>query len=141
MPFDGNNWNWDKKVSFKEIMDITHAEFGENNISKIQDKPNDTSRSFELKNALGTFGIISSVTNPFCDTCNRIRLTADGKIKNCLFSNDETDILTALRNNQPIEHLIFNSISNKKKSRSGIVVFDNDTVKELKNRNMTSIGG
>jgi GTP 3',8-cyclase len=42
-------------------------------------------------------GIIASVTRPFCQHCNRLRLTADGKLRNCLFSNDETDVRSLLR--------------------------------------------
>jgi cyclic pyranopterin phosphate synthase len=141
MPFDGNNWNWDKKVSFKEIMDIAYTEFGKEQIFKIQDKENDTARSFRLLDGKGTFGVISSVTNPFCDSCNRIRLTADGKIKNCLFSQSETDILSAFRENEEIEPLILDAIHNKKKERGGAKGFDEDFVKNMKNRSMITIGG
>jgi len=142
MPFDGNKWNWDKKVSFKEMMNIANSHFGENGIKKIQDKKNDTARSFKLNTGKGTFGIISSVTNPFCDTCNRIRLTADGKIKNCLFSESETDLLTAYRKKRDIEALIRESIMDKKKERGGAKAFDDeDFIKNMKNRSMTTIGG
>ena len=97
MPFDGNNWDWNKKVSYKEMLEISEKHFGVDGITKIEDKKNDTARCYSLIDGKGTFGIISSITNPFCDTCNRIRLTADGKIKNCLFSESETDLLTAYR--------------------------------------------
>ncbi len=141
MPFDGNKWNWDKKVSFKEILDIANEAFGENAIRKIQDSKNDTTRSFRLADGIGTFGIISSVTNPFCDTCNRIRLTADGKIKNCLFSQTETDILKAHRENLDIKPLIISAILDKKKQRGGAEEFNEDFVKNMKNRSMIAIGG
>lgn len=141
MPFDGNKWNWDKKVSYKEMLAIAEAEFGKKAISKIIDKKNDTARSYELQNGLGTFGFISSVTNPFCDTCNRIRLTADGKIKNCLFSQNETDLLSALRKGNDIKSLIKSNILDKKKERGGMVEFNEDFVNSDRNRSMTSIGG
>ncbi len=141
MPFDGNKWNWDKKVSYKEMMNIVTNYFGENYIEKIQDKKNDTSKSYRLKNAKGTFGVIASVTNPFCDTCNRIRLTADGKLKNCLFSQNETDLLTNWRKKRDIKKLILESILDKKKERGGAATFNNDFVKNMKNRSMTTIGG
>ena len=141
MPFDGNQWNWDKKVSYKEILDSITKELGEKSFYKIQDQPNDTAKSFRLNNALGDFGIISSVTNPFCDTCNRIRLTADGKIKNCLFSNNELDLLTAYRNNESLVPLIKQSLFNKKKQHAGIESFEKTLPNELKNRSMISIGG
>ncbi len=143
MPFDGNKWNWEKKVSYREIIESLQLYFGEENIIATESKPNDTCRNFKLKGALGNFGIIASVTNPFCDSCNRIRLTADGKIKNCLFSQSETDLLGALRNQQDIQPLILDSIYNKKKMRGGVDSFeDPDALKTLlANRSMTTIGG
>jgi len=143
MPFDGNNWNWDKKVSFKEIMDLTESHFGKNRIEKLEGKPNDTTKNFKIKGFDGSFGIISSVTNPFCDSCNRIRLTADGKIKNCLFSSDETDLLNALRTNRPLEPFIRNAIMSKKKSRAGILSFEDEASMKMleSNRSMITIGG
>lgn len=141
MPFDGNKWNWEKKVSFKEIYDKVVEEFSESQVFKIQDQPNDTSRNYRILEAKGTFGIISSVTNPFCDTCNRIRLTADGKIKNCLFSDKESDLLSVLRNNGDMEALIIKSIFDKEKSRGGLDSFENENVLTHKNRSMITIGG
>ncbi len=143
MPFDGNNWNWEKKVSLKEIMDQVQNYYGKDKVEKINPQPNDTAKNFKIKDYAGSFGIISSVTNPFCDSCNRIRLTADGKIKNCLFSSDETDLLSALRAGEDIEELIYESILKKKKSRAGIESFElEESVKLLaKNRSMITIGG
>ncbi len=141
MPFDGNKWNWDKKVSFNEIIEQVTSYFGEDGFIQLKDKPNRTSRCFKLKDAKGTFGIISSVTNPFCDTCNRIRLTADGKIKNCLFSNNELDLLQAHRKGESIVPLILQSIHSKEKEHGGNGDFNDEMVKGLKNRSMTTIGG
>ena len=141
MPFDGNKWEWEKKISYQEIIEITKQNFAESEFIRIKDKPNDTARNYKLVNGKGTFGIISTVTNPFCDTCNRIRLTADGKIKNCLFSQSETDLLTAFRQGEDIEQLIRNAILDKKKERGGAGLFNNEIAKNLKNRSMISIGG
>lgn len=141
MPFDGNNWDWEKKVSYKEMLEDIYNHFGEDEIERIDPKPNDTARNFRIKGAPGTFGIISTVTNPFCDTCNRIRLTADGKIKNCLFSEDETDLLTAYRKNQPIIPKILDAITAKHKALGGHEKFTNESVSKLKNRSMITIGG
>jgi molybdenum cofactor biosynthesis protein A len=141
MPFDGNNWNWEKKVSYKEILEKVVDYFGEENFEKIQDGPNDTTRNFRLKGAIGTFGIISSVTNPFCDTCNRIRLTADGKLKNCLFSQSETDLLSALRAGELIEPMILKNCWNKAKERGGYASFETTEIPRFKNRSMVAIGG
>ncbi len=141
MPFDGNNWNWEKKISFKEILDKVDAFFGKKLVEKLIDGPNDTTRNYKITGGLGSFGIISSVTNPFCDTCNRIRLTADGKIKNCLFSQSELDLLTALRNGVEIEEMIIENIKGKEKERGGNKSFEKLEVSKIKNRTMISIGG
>lgn len=142
MPFDGNQWNWKNGVSFKEIMSRVES-FYNNSVVRIEDKKNDTSKNYKIENYQGTFAVISSVTNPFCDSCNRIRLTADGKIKNCLFSNSETDLLSALRAGDNIKPLIFESIRNKKSFRGGMDTFEqlSDSAKRNKNRTMVAIGG
>ena len=141
MPFDGNNWNWDKKVSYNEIFQRISDHFGERQLLKIEDGPNDTARNFKLIESKGNFGIISSVTNPFCDTCNRIRLTADGKIKNCLFSQSETDLLTLHRENVNLEPVIRAAIDAKSKERGGNDDFNDESASKFKNRSMITIGG
>lgn len=141
MPFDGNNWDIDKKVSFQEIIDRVSEHYGVDQFEQVAPKANDTARNFKITNGKGSFGIISTVTNPFCDSCNRIRLTADGKIKNCLFSNDELDLLSALRSGNEIAPLIHQSIRSKKKERAGHPLFTNNSVESLQNRSMITIGG
>jgi cyclic pyranopterin phosphate synthase len=143
MPFAGNEWNKSKMVSQDEILNQVQNHFSSSEIEKLEDDTNFTAREFKIKNYSGSFGIISSITNPFCDGCNRIRLTANGKIKNCLFSNSETDLLSAHRNGQSIEDLIDFSIKNKKKMRAGMNSSEdiNNPVLNLDNRSMIAIGG
>lgn len=143
MPFDGNNWDWKNGVSLDEILGKVSASFGAFGFKRITDRPNDTSKNYQLNNGSGTFAIISTVTNPFCDTCNRIRLTADGKLKNCLFSTAETDLLTALRNGENILPLISSSIQNKKSTRAGMESAEAfaDLTTHSTNRQMIAIGG
>lgn len=142
MPFAGNEWDRSKMVAQKEILSLVETHFSEE-IQKLEDEKNFTSRNYKIKGFQGDFGIISSITNPFCDSCNRIRLTANGKIKNCLFSNSETDVLTAFRNGESIEELISTAVRNKKKVRAGMVTIDemNDPAKHFDNRSMIAIGG
>jgi cyclic pyranopterin phosphate synthase len=59
--------------------------------------PRDPARPYRLAGAQGTIGFISSVSEPFCGSCNRLRLTADGKLRLCLLRDGEYDILTPLR--------------------------------------------
>ena len=143
MPFDGNKWNIDNMVSYREIMDVISETYHLNTIKKLNDSANDTSKNYRIKGYRGSFAIISSVTNPFCDSCNRIRLTANGHIKNCLFSSTETDLLTPLRNGKCIEPMIEKVITSKFYMRGGM-----DTLEKLKdsdlhslNRSMITIGG
>ena len=142
MPFSGNSWDWEKGIGLSDIINFLTEEYNDK-LTKIKDQPNDTARNYSIRGYKGSFGVISTVTNPFCDTCNRIRLTADGKIRNCLFSNAETDLLTALRNGEDINPLIVNTIQNKKKARGGmesVEDFSNPLLNQ-DNRSMIMIGG
>ncbi len=75
--------------------------------------------------------------------CNRIRFTANGQLKNCLFSNSETDVLTPFRNGEAIENLIAFSIKNKKKVRAGMTTIEdvNNPALHQDSRSMIAIGG
>ena len=143
MPFDGNQWNKEKLVSYAEIIEQVHSVYSEPQLLRIEDQPNDTAKNYKIEGFKGSFSIISSVTNPFCSTCNRIRLTADGKLKNCLFSNSETALLPTLRAGNPIEPLIYENIQSKHAMRGGM---DNDAKFQnpdlfTQNRSMIKIGG
>jgi len=143
MPFDGNKWDMKKMVSYKEVMEYVNASFSEEKIERLQDAPNDTSKNYKIQGYKGSFAIISSVTNPFCDSCNRLRLTANGQLKNCLFSATESDLLTTLREGKSIEPIIQKAVKAKLKIRGGM-----DTLEKLQepklhsqNRSMITIGG
>jgi molybdenum cofactor biosynthesis enzyme MoaA len=143
MPFDGNQWNKEKLVSYAEIIEQVHSVYSETQLLRIQDQPNDTAKNYKIDGFKGSFSIISSVTNPFCSTCNRIRLTADGKLKNCLFSNSETALLPSLRAGNPIEPLIYKNIQSKHAMRGGMdddAKFQNPDLFS-QNRSMIKIGG
>jgi molybdenum cofactor biosynthesis protein A len=143
MPFDGNQWNKDKLVSYAEILTQVNTFYSDQNVERTQDKPNDTAKNHKIASYKGSFSVISSVTNPFCSTCNRIRLTADGKLKNCLFSNSETDLLQSLRAGEAIEPLIFQNIKSKFAMRGGMdddAKFQNPELFS-QNRSMIKIGG
>ncbi len=142
MPFNGNKWDWSKGVSHQEMMAIVENSYHED-VRKLEDGKNDTAKNYQIHGYKGTFAIISSVTNPFCDTCNRLRLTADGKLKNCLFSNTETDLLAHFRQGKDIHPLILESVMNKKAQRAGMNTFFqlSDPAGHLNNRSMIAIGG
>jgi len=143
MPFDGNKWNMKKMVSYQEIVDKAELHYPKNTVIRLEDAKHDTSKNYKIEGYKGSFAIISSVTNPFCDSCNRLRLTANGQLKNCLFSATEQDILTAHRAGKNIETVIQKAVHGKFKVRGGM-----DTLQKLqepklhsKNRSMINIGG
>lgn len=142
MPFAGNNWDLEKGLSYHEIIHLAQQQYG-SRVIRLNDSSNDTAKNYQIEGYTGTFAVISSVTSPFCDTCNRLRLTADGKLKNCLFSNTEVDLLTPLRNGENIEHFIHASVREKHAARGGM-----DTLRDFEqqasvngNRAMVAIGG
>lgn len=143
MPFDGNQWNKEKLVSYAEILSQVNDKYTVEKVERLIDKPHDTAKNHKIASCKGSFSVISSVTNPFCSSCNRIRLTADGKLKNCLFSNSETDLLQTLRSGGAIEPLIFQNIKSKHAMRGGMdddAKFQNPKLFS-QNRSMIKIGG
>lgn len=139
MPFDGTDWNLEQCLPYNELIGKIKAHYPM--IQKISDGPHDTSKKFKVPNYIGKIGIISSVSNGFCSGCNRIRLTADGKLKNCLFGESETDILSALRAGKDIQPLIKSSIASKFEKYGGNSSLNNINIQESENRPMTTIGG
>ena len=140
MPFTGNGWDQQQVFSSDEILELIRQNF---QFQKLKDRPNDTARNFSVDNHVGTFAIISTMTEPFCNTCNRLRLTSDGKMKNCLFSKGEADILSSLRNGEDIVPIIQQCVWQKKEARGGQMMGDlaNISAASIENRSMISIGG
>jgi molybdenum cofactor biosynthesis enzyme MoaA len=89
MPFAGNKWQTQKMVSFREMLRIVYKNYPLESVNKLEDDANDTSKAFKITGYIGQFGFITSMSEHFCNTCNRIRLTADGNLKVCLFGNAE----------------------------------------------------
>lgn len=140
MPFKGNGWDHQQVFSSNEIISLVEENFS---FLKLTDRPNDTARSFQVENYKGTFAVISTMTEPFCTTCNRLRLTSDGKMKNCLFSNGEADILSALRKGEDIIPIIQQCVWQKKGARGGQMIGELTEISgdTIENRTMISIGG
>ena len=140
MPFDRNKWNSDKVITLQQILDKVSTQF---EIESIDRLPHETAKKFKVPGHAGTFAVISTMSAPFCGDCNRIRLTADGKMKNCLFSQSETDILGAYRKGEDIKSLIYQNISEKKEALGGQFTIDMEKIETtaLHNRTMISIGG
>jgi GTP 3',8-cyclase len=97
MPLDAQHgWRRADMVTADEIMAALSTEF-----SLTPEHPGDRgsspAESFLVNGGPGRVGVIGSVTRPFCGACDRVRLTADGQLRNCLFAQEESDLRTALR--------------------------------------------
>jgi cyclic pyranopterin phosphate synthase len=140
MPFSGNRWTSNKVFSLQEILAVAGEQY---NFLPVEGEANDTAKKFMVPGYEGSFAVISTMSSPFCSTCNRMRLTADGKLKNCLFSNGETDLLTALRAGEDVLPLIHASIQSKAKELGGQFseTFELLEASTIQNRSMITIGG
>nr|CAG8618555.1 6247_t:CDS:2 [Entrophospora candida]CAG8621769.1 4185_t:CDS:2 [Entrophospora candida] len=137
MPFDDNKWNKKKFVPYKELLDNIQTKY--HNIQRLSDDLNDTSKAYCIPGFTGKFGFITSMSDHFCGTCNRLRITADGNLKVCLFGNAEVNLRDLLRQNvsdQELLEIIEVTVKNKKKQHSGIL-----ELARTKNRPMILIGG
>lgn len=143
MPFDGNNWDRSKTVSLEAILKTAESHYGLSQIKRLKDAANDTAKNYKIDGFTGSFAVISTVTNPFCDSCNRLRLTADGKLKNCLFSSDEYDLLSSLRNGESLDCVIDIALRDKFAARAGLDDSNkfNNPDNHKDNRSMIAIGG
>jgi cyclic pyranopterin phosphate synthase len=140
MPFDDNRWTSNKVFTLKEMLEVIEKKY---TIVPLLNDPHDTAKKYTVKDHKGTFAVISTMSAPFCSGCNRMRLTADGKIKNCLFSKKETDLLTAFRSGEDIIPLIYESIHSKEKELGGQFTKDFEKIHaaDIHNRSMIAIGG
>jgi len=140
MPFTGNRWTSNKVFTMQEILEVIEKKY---EIVRLQDEKHDTAKGYKVSGHEGTFAIISTMSENFCSDCNRMRLTADGKMKNCLFSEKETDLLSALRKGEDVVPLIHKSIQSKAKELGGQFTadFQHLHAEDIHNRSMITIGG
>jgi GTP 3',8-cyclase len=141
MPFAANRWDAAQVLPKQELLERLALQY---DFEPLEREQHATSQPYRVHGHAGTFAVISTMSAPFCGGCNRMRLTADGRMKNCLFSKDETDLLTSLRNGGDLEPLIRLNILGKAEKLGG--QFDETHLAELQgeqliNRSMISIGG
>lgn len=140
MPFTGNKWTSNKVFTLQQILKVIEEKYS---YIPLKNEKNDTAKKYMVPGHAGTFAVISTMSENFCGDCNRMRLTADGKMKNCLFSKEETDLLTALRNGEAIIPLIHQNIRSKAKELGGQFTADFGHIhaEDIHNRSMITIGG
>ena len=139
MPFDTEaGWQREQCVSVEEIM---------NTITAVQEIiPLETAeertgpaRRYRFMDGCGELGFISPVSDHFCGSCNRLRLTADGKLRVCLFSDSEIDVREALRkgcSDEDIKALLFTAVKDKPESHT-----INENIFKKCSKTMSLIGG
>ncbi|XP_029900328.1 molybdenum cofactor biosynthesis protein 1 isoform X2 [Myripristis murdjan] len=137
MPFDGNKWNFKKMVSYQEMLDRIRQQWP--SLETLPSEHADTAKTFKVPGFKGRVGFITSMSDHFCGSCNRLRLTADGNLKVCLFGNSEVSLRDVLRSGASDEDLlqiIGAAVGRKKKQHAGMF-----NISQMKNRPMILIGG
>jgi GTP 3',8-cyclase len=137
MPLDGDHaWTPDSVLTGDELRQIIGAVYP---LEEVPREPSSTARVFRFADGQGEIGFINPVSEPFCADCNRIRLTAEGKLRTCLFSLHETDLRAPLRegaSDVEIEQIVRNAVWRKElKHRVGEPGFRQPP------RTMSAIGG
>src|SRR5688572_6042284 len=103
MPLDADQaWREDDVLTGEEIRELIEERWP---LVEIPAKPSSTARRFRFADGAGEVGFVNPVSEPFCSTCDRIRLTADGQLRTCLFSRREWDLKTALRDGSSDEEV------------------------------------
>ncbi|KAJ8985350.1 hypothetical protein NQ317_008381 [Molorchus minor] len=135
MPFTGNRWEVDKLVPYKCMVDKIRAAYPD--FYALDNGPNDTSKGWKVPTYRGQVGFITSMTEHFCGSCNRLRITADGNLKVCLFGNSEVSLRDAIRSDcseDDLRTLIGAAVRRKKKQHAGML-----NISRMENRPMILI--
>ncbi|GAA2151419.1 GTP 3',8-cyclase MoaA [Nocardioides koreensis] len=138
MPLDAQHaWNRTAMVTAEEIFERLEREF----VLKPADEPRGSAPAelFLVDGGPATVGVIASVTRPFCGDCDRVRLTADGQVRNCLFAREESDLRTALRSGASDEDLAERWVVAMRGKRAGHGIDDPTFLQP--DRPMSAIGG
>lgn len=118
---DGCGWGKKDVISSEEVYEIINTQAKEEGLGALVPVDKNTlegwgpARYYEFEHALGTVGFISPLSRHFCSECNRLRLTAEGKLRPCLFSDEEYDVRDALRmrNDEEVRNIITRVIGSK----------------------------
>ena len=114
MPLDADHaWTQDQVLTGEEIRAAISAVYP---LEAQPREPHATARTYRFKDGKGKIGFINPVSEPFCGDCNRVRLTADGRLRTCLFSLNETDLRAPMRegaDDQELERIIRDAVWRK----------------------------
>ncbi len=137
MPLDADQaWRDDDVLTGGEILALIEERWP---LKELPAKPSSTARRFRFADGAGEIGFVNPVSEPFCSSCDRIRLTADGQLRTCLFSRREWDLKTPLRDgssDERLEELIRFAVAHKELKHK-----INDAGFVRASRSMSQIGG
>lgn len=138
MPLDAQHgWSRAEMITADEIFARLDAEF--TLTPAVEPRGSAPAELFTVDGGPGTVGVIASVTRPFCGDCDRVRLTADGQIRNCLFAREESDLRTALRSGASDDDLAERWVIAMRGKRAGHGIDDPTFLQP--DRPMSAIGG
>jgi cyclic pyranopterin phosphate synthase len=138
MPLDAQHgWRRDTMVTAEEILASLESEF---DLTPAEEpRGSAPAELFSVNGGPATVGVIASVTRPFCGDCDRVRLTADGQVRNCLFAREESDLRTPLRAGASDEELAERWVAAVAGKRPGHGIDDPTFLQP--SRPMSAIGG
>jgi cyclic pyranopterin phosphate synthase len=137
MPLDAQGeWSMQRVAPGAEILDRIHAAFP---LTRERGSGCEPATVYRFADGRGSIGVIASVTEPFCDHCNRVRITADGHLRTCLFSLSEHNIKGLLRSGATDEELADFIVAAVWKKEAGHKINQPDFIKP--DRSMSVIGG
>lgn len=136
MPFDGNGWKPVSVLPYQEMRSRIEERY---QLRPITTAPEAVGKDFAIEGFQGTIGFVTSMTESFCDGCNRVRLTAEGAFKPCLFSGSETSLRDPMRtgaSDDELEAIIRQTLAGKWKGHPPM-----NLLASFPNRSMVAIGG
>jgi len=137
MPFDGNAWNTGKFLSYQDMVDIIRQDVQA--FDRVPGEDSETAKLWHVPGYRGRVGFITSMSEHFCAGCNRIRITADGNLKVCLFGAAEINLRDLMRDgisDAKLMQEVRDALSRKKASHDGM-----ENIAASENRPMILIGG
>lgn len=129
----------DRHLSEKDILDLVYSAYGDRLISQDSKQTDGPAKTLKIEGTNTSIGTISAVSNNFCSSCNRVRLTAKGELILCLGQKDSVSLRDAIRSgmkDQEVKQLILNAITKKPEKH-----FFDSVVDNISNRQMVEMGG
>lgn len=139
MPLDGHDGNWDSKYLSLQMVKETAAKMGFPLKPLTETGCHGPAEIYSLPGTLGTVGLIHPISKHFCSSCNRLRLTADGYLKPCLYWQEELPVRPVIHDKRALQALLVKALSYKKERHAMQPVNGTETRQEI--RSMSKIGG